>query len=53
MKNKTKSTAPLIGVLSQNEKRDKKHCPTDFGFCPKMKNETKSTAPLILVFVPK
>jgi len=40
-----------LGVLSQNEKRDKKRRTADWGFCLKMKNETKSAAPLIGGFV--
>jgi len=42
-----------LGILSQNEKRDKKRRAADWGFCLKKKNETKSTAPLIGDFVSK
>jgi len=54
-KRKTRQKAPRrrLGVLPQNEKRDKKHCAADLGFCLKTKNETKSTAPQIGGFVSK
>jgi len=42
-----------LGILSQNEKRDKKHRNADWEFCLKIKNETKSTATLIGDFVSK
>ncbi|MBE7058547.1 MAG: hypothetical protein E7387_05555 [Ruminococcaceae bacterium] len=42
-----------MGLLSRKEKRDKKWCAANWGFCPEKKNEAKSGAPLIGAFVPK